>query len=101
VGPLELPSVTHWQPRCTWQRVLYVLNSALALCYCACCTYHHAASVISTEESPTWPEMKILCGAGRSPCYSLRGVEAEDLRGDEDVAAGFYRSRAGKFVFSD
>jgi hypothetical protein len=31
----------------------------------------------------------------------LRGVEAEELRDDEDVATGFHRSRAGKFVFSD
>jgi hypothetical protein len=31
----------------------------------------------------------------------LRGVEAEELRGDEDIAAGFHRIQAGKFVFSD
>ena len=40
------------------QRVPYVLDSTLALCYCFCCTYHHAASVISTAEAPTtWSEM--------------------------------------------
>jgi hypothetical protein len=31
----------------------------------------------------------------------LRGVEAEELRGDEDIAASFHRIQAGKFVFSD
>ena len=36
-----------------WQSVPYVLDSTLALCYCCCHTFHYAASVISTEETPT------------------------------------------------